>query len=341
MPKNEEVYMLKGKIKIVDFDIRYLDEATELFINNYKEAIEYPLLPRKYGERDMILNLLGKYIERNNGVVALIDNTVVGYLTGEIISNFKGSGKGVYTPEWGHGARTTGKDTIYKAMYNRIVSIWHDLGCVVHAITNLGYDSKLSKQWFWMGYGLLVVDAVKDLNRDFNISEPQNINIRMARENDRTELRDILEEHLEYMSSSPTFLYTGKINLEEEIDQWFDDQQRVIWVAESNDEILGYLHTVSNVKNACTLVRDEMTLSIQDTQVKEKFSGLGVGSALLNKVVQYAMENQYERLSVDFESANDRASGFWLKHFQPVCYSLIRHIDDRSVQKGETKCLQN
>jgi hypothetical protein len=35
---------------------------------------------------------------------------------------------------------------------------------------------------------------------------------------------------------------------------------------------------------------------------------------------------------VDFEAANVAASRFWLRHFSPVCYSLIRHVADGAVQ---------
>ena len=37
--------------------------------------------------------------------------------------------------------------------------------------------------------------------------------------------------------------------------------------------------------------------------------------------------------SVDFESANLPGSKFWLRHFEPVAYSIIRHIDPRTGQK--------
>jgi hypothetical protein len=35
---------------------------------------------------------------------------------------------------------------------------------------------------------------------------------------------------------------------------------------------------------------------------------------------------------VDFEPQNIPAAHFWLKHFQPVCYSLIRHVDERIAE---------
>jgi hypothetical protein len=36
----------------------------------------------------------------------------------------------------------------------------------------------------------------------------------------------------------------------------------------------------------------------------------------------------FERLAVDFETANLPARRFWLRSFTPVCLSFERHLDD-------------
>jgi GNAT superfamily N-acetyltransferase len=55
----------------------------------------------------------------------------------------------------------------------------------------------------------------------------------------------------------------------------------------------------------------------------------GVATALLNRSLEWARSQGYERCAVDFETMNFLASRFWLKWFEPVCYSLVRCVDER------------
>jgi GNAT superfamily N-acetyltransferase len=55
----------------------------------------------------------------------------------------------------------------------------------------------------------------------------------------------------------------------------------------------------------------------------------GVGTALLSRVIDWARSAGFERLAVDFETANVLARRFWLRAFSPICLSLERHLDDR------------
>ena len=55
----------------------------------------------------------------------------------------------------------------------------------------------------------------------------------------------------------------------------------------------------------------------------------GLATALLQHVVDWAAEQGAARISVDFETQNIDGARFWLRHFQPVAYSLLRQVDDR------------
>jgi hypothetical protein len=56
-----------------------------------------------------------------------------------------------------------------------------------------------------------------------------------------------------------------------------------------------------------------------------------LASNILGNVLNWGLKNNMKRCSVDFESANIEGRKFWLKHFNPVCYSAIRKLDDRFV----------
>ena len=93
----------------------------------------------------------------------------------------------------------------------------------------------------------------------------------------------------------------------------------------------------------CEIVQDEKTVSIVSAFTKEEARGRGIATALLNRSLEWAQEERYERCAVDFEPMNSLAARFWLRYFEPVCYSLMRRIDERIGQaheEGESESLQ-
>jgi hypothetical protein len=48
---------------------------------------------------------------------------------------------------------------------------------------------------------------------------------------------------------------------------------------------------------------------------------------LLAEATGWYRAKGYTRCSVDWESYNPSATKFWMKHFAPVCCSLIRHVE--------------
>ncbi len=58
--------------------------------------------------------------------------------------------------------------------------------------------------------------------------------------------------------------------------------------------------------------------------------------ALLAKVIESASADGYARCAVDFEAHNIHGSRFWLRHFTPVAYSVLRRLDER-ISCGRNK----
>ncbi len=89
--------------------------------------------------------------------------------------------------------------------------------------------------------------------------------------------------------------------------------------------------------SAAYVIRDEKTVSISRAFTKEHTRNSGIGTALLKHSLDWARSVGYERCAVDFESENISGARFWLKHFQPVCYSLIRYVDERVAWAHEKR----
>ncbi len=318
---------------IAKMEGRHAEQAAEIFVHRYKEARHHdPFLPGKYVEKEIVARLLEDMVMSSEGVVAIAEGEVIGYLAGFKIEDFKSSHCGVYTPEWAHGVSGENSDVVFEKMYADISSRWLQDGCIVHAITALNREHKLIEQLFWNGYGMHVVDSMREVQAVEKV-KLEGIHIRNGHPEDVDQLVDLLEEHESYLASAPVFLPQQNKYPREAILGWFENPDLTVTVAEREDDIVAIMNTESGADNACTIVRDEKTLAIKETHTKAAFRGSGIGKALLNHVEVYAVKNGYERLSVDFESANLSARRFWMTHFRPVGYSLIRYLDDRNLSR--------
>ena len=107
------------------------------------------------------------------------------------------------------------------------------------------------------------------------------------------------------------------------------DPNVVIWLAEDADgRVLGTMKGTLDSTDASTVVRDRGTLACTGAYVLPDARNRGIGALLLEALVGWARDHGRERVALDFEAANIYGSRFWLDHFTPVCYSLIRHVND-------------
>jgi GNAT superfamily N-acetyltransferase len=58
--------------------------------------------------------------------------------------------------------------------------------------------------------------------------------------------------------------------------------------------------------------------------IRPAYRGRKVASALLDTALRHYAAQGFTRCSVDFESLNPEAVSFWLRFFEPVCFSLMR-----------------
>lgn len=77
-------------------------------------------------------------------------------------------------------------------------------------------------------------------------------------------------------------------------------------------------------RTLAAIVESDTTIAITAAYTRPAYRGRGAALALLNAGLAYYAEQGIERCSVDFESFNPEAAAFWMKVFQPVCYSVIR-----------------
>jgi GNAT superfamily N-acetyltransferase len=97
-------------------------------------------------------------------------------------------------------------------------------------------------------------------------------------------------------------------------------------LAWDHNEPVAYWRIRGPNPSAAQVLNDPGTASVKGAFTKEPFRGRGIGIALLNHSIEWAKQRGYVRYAVDFEPQNSEAKRFWLKHFNPVCYTLIRRL---------------
>lgn len=133
-----------------------------------------------------------------------------------------------------------------------------------------------------------------------------------------------------HLAASPIYLHNHiSENYVDEYGDWLKTEGNMLWVAEVDHKIIGYLKTNTTEINMDEL-DDGYTMGINGAYVLPEYRGHHIMSKLLNIATEWAISKGLKRCSTDFESANIEGRHFWLRHFTPYCYSMIRRIDERN-----------
>lgn len=319
------------EFQVVPFRGKYLDDAAELVTKRYKFLRELVSeLPERYEHAESVSPLLQELANRSAGVAAIEGSRLVGFLTARVVSSFRGR-RTAYCPEWAHAADPEDSREIYQEMYAAISADWISDKCCAHLITLFADDRAAIDAWFWEGFGLLAVDAVRDLSRaekgvtdaDIARAEPADVDALLR-------LGEALRDHL---SSAPTFLVdTDNPDTRRSWENQIRNEDICIQLARQAGKPVAYMKVGPANPSACHIIQDDKTASVTGAFTDPDFRGRGVGTALLNSCVDWARLVGYERCAVDFEPMSIVGSRFWLRHFRPICLSVMRIVDERIHQ---------
>lgn len=310
---------------IVPLQADHLPDAAALACWRYaalREAV--PIVPPRYKDPQTLLPMLRDLSAGAPGVAAVHKGQLVGFLTGCLLPAFRGR-QAAYSPEWASGAQEANPRCIYEAMYTVLATRWVAQGYRTHLVGMMAHERQLLEAWNWLGFGMLAADGIRDLS-----PLPRTevaVEVRRAGPQDAA-VCEMLEAALRrHLSSSPTYLPTEEDGAS--CTTWLADPDHALWLAYQGSKAVAYLRIEQANEDACTLIQDPGTASITGAYTVPRARGLGVGAALLDRALLWAREQGYARCAVDFEPMNVLARRFWLQHFQPVCYTLLRQIDDR------------
>ena len=127
--------------------------------------------------------------------------------------------------------------------------------------------------------------------------------IRKANKKDEKIICDLFFEMLK------TIYNTDDVQGYEEgyLDNFFSDGENVIYVAENEGEIVGYISVEVHRE-------DRVFIYIDDFSVSKEYRGNGIGNALLNEAEKYASSLSIPVSSLHVEKSNERALKFYSKN---------------------------
>lgn len=318
-------------VQINPIQKHHLEDAAALVVYRYKNLyLQEPLLPDRYNHISNILpHLQSMYNAGSPGVVATHGGKLVGFFMSWMMEEFRGK-KSTYSPEWANAAKLEDSKLIYQEMYQTLAARWVAEGYGAHYITLFANDSSAITACHWLGYGMFSIDAIRGMQPVPHKGTP--VDIRLANSKDFNDIVALNQGFRDYMLGSPSFFIPDD-HIEGYLQDWIDDPQKDILLAYSEDEPVAFFRIGPANQDVSLIIVDEKTTSIYGAFTKEAKRGKHIAASLLAKTIEIGQSNGYQRCAVDFESMNTLGSRFWLRHFNPVCYSLVRYIDDRVVVK--------
>jgi GNAT superfamily N-acetyltransferase len=310
-------------LEIVALKEEHLEDAAKLVSASYKALRgQIPVMPVRYQEVEPILDLLRDLSGEAEGVIAVQNGSLVGFLMGLVIPEFMGV-RSAYSPVWANAAAPDHSRRIYEEMYTCLSERWVLDGCFTHLVSLMAHDRQALEAWHWLGFGLVNVDGVRPLiplaggHADVEVRQAS---LQDARE--LTELGRALERHV---AAAPTF-WLHELG---DFGETLGEPGNAAWLAIEAGSVLGFLAVEPGDACECALLRDPKTVNISGAFTIEARRGIGAAASLLDHALAWARAQGYARCSVDFESMNTLAARFWMRWFEPVSYSLIRNIDER------------
>jgi len=300
----------------------HIPQAAELFTGKYRQLRQaIPVLPDQLADTGRVTGMLEHMLAKGGAVAALEQGVLRGFLGWYLVDGVRNTHRtGVYVPEWGHVVVAGEETLLYRALYRAASTVWAAAGVNVHLITLFANDQAAVETWFWNGFGLAVVDAIRPIH-PLDGPATTDLCIRKAASADIPALIVLDEEHRRHYTQPPVFMAPVDTP---DFAAFLQDPKHSVWLALDGDTLAGFIKFEGASEGAAETVSSDTTIAITGAYVRAEYRGRGAAPALLDAALRDYAARGFERCAVDFESFNPEAASFWVKYFEPVCYSLMR-----------------
>lgn len=304
--------------KVVPFGEQHVGAAAGLVAQAAAaQRRRVPLLPPTLEDSVVTAGLLGDLVGNGLGVAVLDRGRLLGFLAG-MPAPLWGS-PGVYVTEWGSAARDP---DVLLAAYGDASRLWVGAGRPVHAVSTWAGDAPYEAAWHTLGFGRVVVDAVRGLEAISGRGE----HVRRAEATDAGAVGHLERSLWEHLAAPPASRAHPEPAGIDQLERRLRDPREPVWIVEAGGQSIGYLSLTSGEHETTVLATDD-TVVCDGAFVVPGARRRGAGSSLLAAALAWARTEGFARLAVDYESANLEAAKFWsATGFRSVVHSVARTV---------------
>jgi GNAT superfamily N-acetyltransferase len=210
-------------------------------------------------------------------------------------------------------------------MYGAVAQVWVNQHTHLHLIRHFAHDAVLQETLYQLGFGAILAERL----RDFSAVDGRD-DVVIHEEQDIGRLTNIQTEHNLYYPNAPIFIQKPS-GIEEVVAELQEHVQNgdIFLVYEEDHEPCAYMIVGESARDAeGFLLEQTNTAQVKSAYVRPEIRSKGIGSALLERAIQWSKHQGYCRLLVEHETANMSGGNFWGKYFAPYLYSSMRYIDN-------------
>ncbi|MCE5196704.1 MAG: GNAT family N-acetyltransferase [Negativicutes bacterium] len=309
---------------ITEFTAKQIPQAQRLVLAEYRVLqSKLPWLPEITAAPN-----LDDFAANQLGVAALEGGCLLGFLccSNPFPDAFHTTGaKGSFTPLHAHAAIEQDRAGLYDHLYQAAARKWVAAGIVSHAICFYSHDQVSLEQFFWNGFGMRCLDAIKE-NTAVPDPQPALASYYEVAKTDLTSLLAMQNQLIAHLGNSPCFMKYAAMSEERFL---VANEENYFFAAQTRGKPVAYLRFSMEGENFIS--NCGKVINISGAFCLPEFRGSGIIDQLLDFSANFWYRRGYRLLGVDCESINPTARRYWLKHFTPYTYSLVRRIDEKAA----------
>ncbi len=319
--------MISINITIDKMTDKYHGEILNLAKDMYmRSKSNLKILPDLDSVGEILSKSISHLFESGEGIVALSNNKLVGYIGAYTRNRLWGHSKGLYSPLYAFGTADliqAKKERLIERLFSAFMGEWASKGFLDMAITLYNNDAIVLNAIRKLGFGSRCVDSIASL--PIKIDNARTAQIKIISKEDRPFLRDLWEGLIIHLQQPPCFMRTAPKNWDEDFSDWVHDNSITVVGAFFDDNCVGYIQVNDKGESFVSMAKE--ALNINGAFVSYDNRGKGISDLLLSAVSEYAASRGYSMLGVDYECFNVEGRRFWEKKFTPYTDTMVRVLD--------------
>lgn len=293
------------------------------------------------------------WMVREGYLYALADGgSMTAFLGGFTIADFRNEGPGAYSPDWCMGfaerfgaSGATGATSVTgaafvtratRALIRAFLSEAEGAGLQAHAVSVFASRPEVREAFSLSGYGGIVLDAARpadELSRALaargcasreGTACASETSIRRATIADAEALSALDGRLAAHIQSAPVLMPGAHGSSAEEWAAWLSKPTAAAFIATVDGVPAGFMKAEDPQFDVSFAVQSSEVFAIDGLFVETERRGRGIARSLLEAIVGEARARGKSLVSVDCETMNPEAFGFWTGWFAPVSWSLER-----------------